>query len=373
MPPKARRSTQAVEIRIIDATLTTQLLRGREVQVVYGKVMPDFFGEEFIAIPDYQRMAMLDGDKHQELVDAFAPDGMGIPNDPYILVDADFEVVSHGAGEILIRAMLFHLADGHQRFAAARERLERGQSTHPMLIKFMLGLSLEEQLSVFYQINRNHTPVSTHVHLRNIHNISAAVELRKMAANTEGFPRLKLDQLRKGGEEITVRMLYEVAVLLHGYRPSTPEDILDALEDLTGHIGVPQIVENVRTFFTTLKVCFLRTEKGEVHKLSGYIYRRDLLGGLAVLFANFEDFWDKRKSVKLRVLATDVKKLKGVSHKSVENALGASSALRAVYEVLRYHTNGQREKNPLTPRIQPWRRTEPVFVITTGDEETDDE
>jgi hypothetical protein len=378
-----RTASDAIEIRIVDATITTQPLRAREVQVVYGKVMPQFLTKKYISIPEYQRMAMLGGDKHQELVDAYAPDGQGVPNDPTVLIEDDFEVIPLGAGEVLIRANVFNLADGHQRFAAARERLARKQTTHPMLIKFILGLTLEEQLTVFTQVNRKDTPVSIHVHLRNIHDITAAVELRKMAANTEGFPRLKLDQLRKPGEEITVRMLYEVAALLHGYRPSKPEDILGALEDLTGHIGVTQIVENVKMFFTVLKACFLWSDdkkgdedeqeerKREEHKLARYIYRRDLMGGLAVLFANFEDFWDKRKVAKLFVRATDIKKLKGVSHKSVEQALGASSALRAVNEVFRYRMNGQREKNPLTPRIQPWKRTEPVYLI--DDEEPADE
>lgn len=380
MPAKAKQRKGPIEIRVVEATVTSQPLRGREVKVVYGKVMPDFFGEEYVTVPDFQRMEM-DGDKQDELVDAFGPGGKGVPNDTSILVDDDHEVVSLGAGEVLIRAAIFHLVDGHQRFAAARERLARGQSTHPMLIKFILGLTLEEQLSVFSQINRDQTPVSIHVHMRNIHNITVAVELRKMARETPGFPRLKLDQRKHGGEEITVRMLYEVAALLHGYRPGEPDEVLDALEDLTKHIGVSQIIENTKTFFEALKACFtgnVYDNKGNdlgPHPLTRYIYRRHMLGGLALLFAWHKDFWDKRKPTKLFVSKGNIKKLRGVAHRSIELALETASARRAVNERLQYHINGQRDKHPLTPWTPPWRSIELVTPTLAGDagkEETTD-
>lgn len=372
-----RNGPSFVEIHLVDATITTQPLRGREVTVVYGKVMPNYFGEQFITVPDFQRMPMLSGGKHQGLVDAFAPDGMGVPNDPEILVGEDHEVVTLGAGGVLIRASVFNLADGHQRFVAARGRLDRGQSTHPMLVKFILGLTPAEQLSVFHQINREQTPVSTHVHLRNIHNISAAVELRRLATE-RGFPQLKLDQQQHGGEEITVRMWYEVVALLHGYRPSTPEDILNALEDLTKRVGVPQIIENTKVFFKTLKACFngnVYDKNGKdlgLHPLSKYVYRRDLMGGLAVLFAQHRDFWDKRKPTKLFISKGNINKLRGVTPRSAERALGTASARRAVYEELRYHINGGREKYPLTPWTPPWRGVEPSITTLVDDmDETD--
>jgi hypothetical protein len=348
MPSKASRSQRFVEIRIIDATVTTQPLLGRdEVVVVYGKVMPDFFGEEYITIPDYQRMAMDKGEKHQELIAAYAPKGSGVANDPLILLDDDCKVEASGAGIVVIRATVFNMADGHQRLAAARERLKRGQTTHPLLIKFILGVSIAEQRDIFYQTNRHHTPVSTQVHLRNIDDITVIKDLRTMAEETPGFPKLKLDQLDKPGEDITVRMLYEVAALLHGYKPTSPEDILDNLEELTKHIGSVRIVDNTKRFFEELKN-FKGTE------LERFMFRRAFMGGLAALFSAFEDFWDKKDRRRLAIKKGDIQKLQGTEYDTVRDALGKSSARRAVSKGL---TERMRAGNRrLTERTPPWKQ-----------------
>lgn len=354
---KRRGKGQGHKVLIRHAGMGEEQIQGREIMVVRGLLVPEFFGA--ITIPPYQRMAMTNGPKHDDLKRAFAPGGIGTPDD--LLFTANGRPVSQGGGIVLLEAPELIALDGHQRYAAAMERLAEGQGSLPFGVKLILDLTLAEQMNVFYQVNRLQTPVATQVHLRNSSDTTAIRALLDMAAETSWFPNVQTDQQRRTGEQITLHMLLEVAIMLHGYKAkSTIEEILDALEELTDAIGAERITANVQKFFETLHRCFgtkvgegkeaFFTYEGDYDRI---IYRIDFLRGLAMLFGDFTAFWNTRWPDQLLVRAPEVNKLGGISRRSVEDALGRSGATTASYRNFLHRIEAQREEG-LTRRIAPW-------------------
>ena len=325
----AKANDKIHQVCIIEAALGTSRVCGRDAQVVRGTLKPDQFGA--IVIPPYQRIAMTDGAKHASLTDALAPDGIGIPDDLLFCVRST-RFRSVGAGEIIIPTNALYLLDGHQRFTGAETRLERGLQCLPLGAKIILGTTAKEEITLFYQVNRLQTKVSSDVLLRNSESSAAIEALRKLAQNHPGFPGVSFDQWRRPGEKIKAHMLYETAAVLHGQPKGKPiEDILDALERTTNSIGTALLVYNVKVFFDALRSCFGDGDKER------FMYRADMLRALASLFCAHQDFWDAKNSQKLKVSITDIRKLGTIKMRDVERELENTSAANTLYRAFVRH------------------------------------
>ncbi|HSX02121.1 MAG TPA: hypothetical protein VLI05_02270 [Candidatus Saccharimonadia bacterium] len=355
---ETKRRSKGHKVLIRNAGMGLECIQGRDVMVVRGLVVEEFFGA--VTVPPYQRMAMTIGEKHDDLKRAFAPGGIGSPDD--LLFTAEGQPLSQGGGIVLLQTPELIVLDGHQRYSAAMARLAEKQHSLPFGAKIILGLTLAEQMNVFYQVNRLQTPVATQVHLRNSSDTTAIRALLDMAAETPWFPNVQTDQQRKKGEQITLHMLLEVAIMLHGYKTkNTIEEILDALKELTDAIGAESITANVKKFFEALHRCFgtkvgegkeaFFTYEGDYERV---IYRIDFLRGLAILFGNFTAFWDTRWPERLLVRAPEINKLRGISSRSVEDALSRSDATAASYRNFKHRIEVQRDDDFLVRRIAPW-------------------
>jgi hypothetical protein len=336
-------------------------IQGRPVWVIRGQLAPEYFG--VISVPGYQRMAMTSGEKHEQLMDALKPGGIGVPDDLLLATHGTHRNQSNGVVSLEVSELI--VLDGHQRYAAAKERLERGQQSQSFGVKIIIDLTLAEQMNIFYQINRLQTPVATHLHLRNSSETTTIKALLDMAAETSWFPNVQTDQQRQSGEQITLHMLLEVAVLLHGYNTNmTIEQIQDALKELTDTIGAKRITANVKKFFETVHRCY-GTKVGEgadaYYVYEGdyvkIIYRIDFLRGLALLFARWSNFWDKRVPEQLLVPANWITKLRKIRKDTVDDALARSSATKASYRNFMHRIESGYDESPLNRRIAPWFRT----------------
>jgi len=334
-------STARTSVKIIEAAPGSARLRGRQLIVVRGTLVPAEF--DIIVAPPYQRQLMVSTGKQDELVEALSPtDGIGIPDD-LLLCCRTTAYRAIGAGEILIDTDALYILDGLQRYGAAMVRRRQGWPTEPFGVKILLGTDEELEERLFYQVNRLQTKVATDVHLRNAASNAACVALRKMSENTPGFPDVKWDQARGSGEKITAHMLYEIAIMLHGYAQNRPfEGILEALEELTDRIGTDRLVTNVRHFFDYVHRCFDGTD------MEPYRWRVDMLRGLARYFSEYENFWSGEN---LMVRKPDVEKLRGTKWDEIIEALRQSNASAAVTRAF-IRQKQRRRGAELQPRVQ---------------------
>lgn len=340
------------QIRIIHAGIGEAIVQGQRVKVVRGTLPPEYVSEdaEAVFIPEYQRVAMVRGAKHTDLKAALAPDGIGVPDD-LLLCSRSERIRPVGAGEVIIETEGLDVIDGHQRIAAARARLMQGQKIQPLGVKILLGTEVSTERGSFYQLNRKHTEVSTDVHLRNSGTTPLIEELWKLAA-TDGFPVVRWDQERVPGEDIRAHMLYEVTIMLHGHAAGKEfEEILEALEAVAKKHGTALVTQNVAAYFTVLRQIFGRraNQAGEANGLWNYMYRIDLMRGLAKLFSRYEIFWDKKNPNKLAVSTKDINKLRGVKLRFVERDLGSSGATNALFDLLYKQVRALRD-SPLEER-----------------------
>ncbi|HEU5187201.1 MAG TPA: hypothetical protein VFT87_01725 [Candidatus Saccharimonadales bacterium] len=331
---------EARTIRVVNAALGKGKIQGRLVPVIRGVLLPEYFGA--LHIPDYQRAAMIDHKKHVDLFEALSPEGIGVPED-MTCCDRTMHYKATGASTFTITTANLIVLDGHQRTVASWARLEQNLTTDPLGVKIFFGTTLQEEIQTFYQVNRLQTKVHTHVHLRNRSDIAAATELKEMAEVAAGFPTVQWDR-SSSGREITGHMLFEVACVLHGYPwKGDDREIIDALGEVSRHIGTDLLVHNVRLFFKAVQRAFAK------EKLVEYRYRIDLLRAVAKLFAEHSNFWEASDPKKLRVLAEDINKLSTVNHKILHSTLGrgaTSDMLSTLFQVL----NRQRETNQLQRR-----------------------
>jgi len=147
--------------------------------------------------------------------------------------------------------------------------------------------------------------------------------------------------------------LYEVTIMLHGFSAGkTIDDLLTALEDVAKKHGTSLVAQNVKTFFQVLERIFgarADEKRKDRNELARYMYRADLLRGLAKLFSRYELFWDKKSPNKLAVSVTEINKLRGVKVRNLERDLAVSGATNAVFHLLFGQLRAQRDK-PLDER-----------------------
>jgi hypothetical protein len=326
---------------IADAAPGTTRIRGELYTVIRGTIAPGLF--DLIVVPDYQREAMRHH-KHWELIEALSPtDGIGVPDDLLLSVRTE-TYRSLGGGRMVIPSTLANVLDGHQRVAAAWARLEQSLPVDPFGVKIILGTTLAVEKEIFRQVNRLQTPVSTDVHISNMDETPAMASLRKMIEDSPSLITVRWGQLAVPGEDIKVRMLYELAVILHGGgRPGTIEQIQDRLERCSDEFGTEQLTANVKAFFETVIRCFRGTDKEQ------YMFRIDLLRALARLFWEHADFWDSKNSHRLSVRVNDINKLKTMRAKTIANGLDQSTAATDLFELLMREVNKTR-RTKLVPR-----------------------
>jgi hypothetical protein len=323
-------------IHVIDAATSTQRLQGRDHTVIRGVLPSEFY--RLIIVPAYQRAAMKHH-KHDELMEVLDPKaGIGIPEDLLLCVRTD-QYRTAGSGQIVIPATneLFVL-DGRQRMEAAWARLANRQPVLPFGVKIILDTTEQEEIHLFYQLNRLQTKVSTHVLLRNSGTTPATEALVEMTKNHTDLITVQWDQMPQAGDDITAHMLYEVAVTLHGRgRPKKIEDILERLVEVSDDFGTEQMAENVKTFFETVIACFGKTNK------QPYMFRVDMLRAMARLLWDHTDFWDSKNPSRLLVPKGYIDKLSKVRLDVVQSGLRQSDAARDLYlNLVRQLNSGRR-------------------------------
>jgi hypothetical protein len=314
------------------------------MRVLRGTLQPNYFGA--IEVPTYQRLLMT-GKKHDGLREALDPaSGMGIPDDLLLCMrTGKFEVL--GNGELFIPKAVLYTLDGLQRFGAAMARLESGQTTIPFGVKILLQTDLDLEIDLFDQVNRLHTEVATHVHLRNAGTNATLQALRKMSEDTLGFPTVQWDQWRNRGasDYISAHMLYDVAVLLHGFGQGLDiEGIIAALDDLTAEVGTEVLSNNVQAFF---KVMDQITDN---NNLTQYKRRAGMLRGMAMLFGRHQNFW---RGNKLVVTKTEINSIRSIKWTLFGEALDRSAAASSLRDRIAQQMNRLRTTNQLEPRT--WR------------------
>lgn len=306
-------------VHVIEASLGTMVNQGREAQVIRGAIEPDFF-DSFV-VPPYQREAMLHH-KHTELVECLRPNGRGVPDDILLCVRGSKVTPLH-SGTFLVPGPLY-LLDGHQRHEACMALLRDKEKCQKLGVKIILGTDEDEEIATFFQVNRLQTPVSTNVLLRNNFNSAAVValmDLEKQAHEEQRlFPHILRDQTTKAKSkplELNNRTYFEVAVILHGYGPQSKiEELTVALDEITERYGTAVLIANVRTFFEIVAECFGGKEE--------LMYRAYLLRSLAMLFRDYQDFWDK-SNTRVLVKAPDKRKLVNIRKKALEDEIATSS------------------------------------------------
>lgn len=324
------------ELRVVDAASGEGRMVGRKLQVIRGRLPVQQI--PFLDIPEYQRLAM-QGEKHKDLIHTLGPDGEGDPGDITVCVETE-HFTAVGIGVIVVRGLSFNIVDGRQRFEASMARIRQGLVTDDLGVKIILGVSYEEQKKIFWQLNRYHTPVSHQKHLSNVSDNSAMAALRRTANNSTVIPRVQWDQQRQSSV-ITARMLYEVALLLHGYnRKSTIEEIMDSLAELTETVGNTVMSENTEYFFGSLLKCFPPNST-----LGPKRYNVGLMMGLAMFLGRYENFWAESKRTKLLIRRPDIDRLAKISALSVEQYLGKNGEVRMIADLLARHRD-QLRKDP---------------------------
>lgn len=332
-------------IRIIEAAVGTARIQGRIATVMRGKIAPEFF--KLLTIPDYQRLEM-EGQKADELYEVLGPDGTGVPDDIMVCVRHG-EPTAQGGNEFIIPVEGdVVILDGHQRFAAAMQRLNDGLKTDDFGIKIFFDTTEEEETLTFYQLNRKQTKVSTQKLLSNFGTNAAIEALKTLEATDPNFPSIQWDQRKGPGEVVTAHMLYEVAVVLHGRpRGGEIENLLDWLDDVTDLVGTEILVENVRTFFKIVQKCFGegKKEHGEIvaNDKKKYMYRLPLIMALARVFAWHDNFWAVRQPYILKPRAEDVRKLGTLPARTVERDIVRTNATSELIEDIIKYMNSQRE------------------------------
>ncbi|HSX42464.1 MAG TPA: hypothetical protein VLF59_00070 [Candidatus Saccharimonadales bacterium] len=330
------------DARLTDAAPGTTWLRGQSYPVLRGTLLPEYF--RTAEAPEYQRLLMLGG-KHDDLRAALDPEtGMGIPDDLLLCArTSEYEML--GNGELVIPRTVLYTLDGHQRLGAGKARLEDGQGSLPLGVKIILGTSLPLEVELFYQVNRLHTEVLTHVHLRNAGANSTLRALRVMSEKTPGFPEVQWDQWRNRSalDHISAHMLYEVAVLLHGRALGLKmEGIIAALDELTPEVGTATLAKNVQTFFKVMD------QITEGNNLEQFRRRAGMLRGLAMYFGRHQNFW---RANKLVVPKTEINSIRSVKWSLFGDALGKSASASGLRDTLANQINRQRTSNKLMPRV----------------------
>ncbi len=331
------------QIRVRDAAPSKARLQGRIMPVVRGVLYPTEFTA--LTIPHYQRMEM-SGDKSVELFKTQGPDGDGIPDDLLLCADGtDFRALA--GGELLVSAPALVVLDGHQRVSAALARLKAGLTTDPFGVKILLGPTEEEQLNIFYQVNRYHTPVSTDVLLRNSGNNAAIDALRTLAECTPNIPQIQWDQRKLSGDQMKARSLYDLAIMVHGYaRKTTIEEVMGALQELTADLGTEILCENMKSFFDYVEEHYSTGTTAE------FAYRPDFLRALAGLFGQYAEFWNVKSPQKLSVPTAYANKLDKLEPKRIRDFVPRKDAMTRINEEMRYHLSAGKTGLKLTPRFQ---------------------
>ncbi len=349
----AQPGKKPTRVRIFDAAASNQRTAYRTMPVIRG-ILPEV---DFAAlvIPDYQRKA-LENAKHRELREALDPvEGSGIPDDLLLCVRSTrFNAV--GAGQIVVPLPASGLVvlDGHQRVFAAEARVRAKEAIHPFGVKLLLGTTQEEESEIFYQVNGLQTPVVTQVFIRNRKDNTAVRDLRAMTEADPDFPTVQWDQDRpKVRPYITARMLYQTALVLHGYPQSEKfRDLIRNLNSLTDEIGTALLVANVQEFFKVIRKCFDKDGRRE------YTYLAGSLNGLARFFSEYQDFWGaKNEPGKLVVRKDNIEKILSFDIGRLEAASTAKSPGRALFFGLEAHFNSIKKGKSLTPRPKRQRIT----------------
>jgi hypothetical protein len=324
---------------ISHAAVAEQRSCGRIMPVVRGVLMPDYFGS--VVVPGYQRRPIMNGSKDEEIFEAMDPDtGIGIPDDTSLCVRSAKHRIA-GGGEIIIPTSELIVLDGHQRFNGGWARINQKLKCIPLGVKVFLGTTLEEEIQLFYQMNRLQTKVSTHTLLRNAGETPAKRALLELG-ELPGFPQIQMDADRQEGDLITTHKLYTVAIMLHGHYPKSKfEELNNTLDAVGDYIGTERMASNVRTFFEVLERCFgvpVRV-KGEDTALPNpnaqYMYRQPMLYAMARLFGRHNEFWDSRASNTLQVNAVDITKLRNTRTRTIEAILANRRAYQHLVDMFR--------------------------------------
>lgn len=335
-------------IHLVDAVPSWRHAMGRRVLVLRGTLQSQFL--RAIVWPVYQRLLIESGNKHNELISALDPkDGIGVP-DALLLCSRTSEYEQHGTDVSFTTDALYTL-DGLQRTGAAIERLKRGWKTDDFAVDILMGTSLEEEVSVFTQVNLKHTEVSSHNHLRNAGTTAALEALREMAESTADIPLLQWDAVRPEGDSITAHMFYEVAALLHGSQTGLKvPDLINELEMLADDIGTERLTENVRTFFQTLDKLVEpdgenspRASRRTRNNVKQYSRRAPWMRGMAMFFGRYANYWTGSK---LTVTAYQIDRIGKTPWDMVSRALEKSNGAKSLCDTLAFSLDsGARDDN----------------------------
>ncbi len=328
---------------LIEASEFEKKIGNRTVTAIRGTLRPAQFHLPFT--PPYQRVEMI-GKKQREIMDALRVDGAGIP-DPLLLGLRSTEFRALGAGQFTLTGSLA-IIDGLQRISAGRALLAKGEKSQPLDVVVYIDTTEAEEAKLFDQINRKQTRVASHVILRNLGTNPALEALRSLANTDESFVlcgRVQWDQFKLPGELITGHMFFETASALHGIaEKDDPELLIGALQEVADDIGTDSLVHNTKTFFDVVDQCF------SLDKPS-FQLRIGFLRGLAVMFAQNQNFWDKRSPDRLFVSAEDITKISGVEPEDIKRELRTTRAPYNISRVLSHHYDTGRKKNKLHPRV----------------------
>lgn len=138
------------------------------------------------------------------------------------------------------------------------------------------------------------------------------------------------------GDVIKAQTLFSVAIMLHGFKASSIEELTNRMDKTTKRVGNELLGVNVRTFFSIVQEYFVPS------KLGDYAYRADFLRGLALFFSKYTNFWDSKKPLRLAGKVDDLKKLTGAAKLTVERDLAMTGAVAALEDTLKRHFDSGR-------------------------------
>jgi hypothetical protein len=328
-------------VHLVEAVGTTRRMVGRDVPVIRCTFTSDCLPA--VKRPDYQREE-LTTDKQRALFEALDPKGSGVP-DAILLNVREYDIDWVGAGVAILTTPDIFVVDGLQRTSAGKRRIAQGLQTIDLPADLLLGMNREEEFRAFWQIGRDQTRLATQVLLRSVDSVAVCQELRKMAANTPGFPEVLWSQQGFSKDKITGHQLYELAAVLHGYAQGlTIEAILDGLGDLTELIGTKLIVHNVKYLIQLVDELYAGSLTHTFTRRVGF------LRGLALFLRSYEEFWDKDGS--LLVHATKKTRFKTLKAENILTALRRNNGGGAMLELLETHFGKYRPgPRALTPRV----------------------
>jgi hypothetical protein len=352
---------------ISNATEDKATLGNREMTVLSGRFEPSQFGLPFV--PEYQRDVLLGTrTKQAELIRAMTS-GQGIPDSIILcLRSSNVRVLSgeSGGGRSYLITGPLALFDGLQRIAAALKAKQQGKGDllRPLRVLVYVDTTSKLERDAFDQFNHGHTQVGTQVRMRNHLTASPAAkaiwslvdpELPRTKADlvaAQEFPlfgRVQYDQNKGPNDLITLRMMLELATTLHGVpADKTVPELVNAVTVLAQKYGQARLVENVQRFFEFVHECYPFHGEGA----RSYHSRKDFLRGLALLFAEHEDFWSTRNPLILDVPMAVMRKLSKIKPKIIEDELdgGRQVAYHVMRVLVRQVDLGKQRENWLQPR-----------------------